>query len=85
MVTGPPPLLHGKPVLVSYGPYMRNARIVAAGIAGSVTFAMDKHLSEDELIARLIAMGKAYSCEIRLTSRSAETLEFSATEVPRLR
>jgi ABC-type uncharacterized transport system permease subunit len=82
---GPPPLFHGKPVAVTYAPYMRNARIIAAGIAGSVKLAVDRHLTEDELIARLIAMGKSYSCEVRLTGRTPDILEFSVTSVPRLR
>jgi hypothetical protein len=82
---GPPPLFHGKAILVTSGEYMRNARIVAAGIAGSVKYANDRHLTEVELIARLIAMARAYQCEIRLTGRTSDVLEFAVAPVPRLR
>jgi hypothetical protein len=79
VVIGPPPLFHGKPVLVTYARDMRTPRNIAAGVKGTVKYATDKHLTEDELIDRLLAMGPAFCCEIRLIGRTPDVLEFNVT------
>jgi len=53
----PTPRFDGRRIVVTYADDVRNARNLAAGIAGTVKYATDHHLDTPGLIERIVGDG----------------------------